>query len=58
MNPEFWTTRHEGETPAQWLKRRALEATLDRLAHEYRFAPLRDVAAEVQREGLASARAG
>ncbi len=36
-------------------KRRALEASLDRLASEYRFAPLRDVAAEVQREGLASA---
>ena len=33
-------------------KQRALEATLDRLAHEYRFAPLREVAAEVQREGL------
>lgn len=32
-------------------KRRAFEATLDRLAAEYRFAPLRDVAAEVQREG-------
>jgi hypothetical protein len=34
-------------------KRRALEATLDRLAAEYRFAPLREVAAEVQREGAA-----
>jgi hypothetical protein len=33
-------------------KQRALEATIDRLAHEYRFAPLREVAAEVQREGL------
>jgi hypothetical protein len=33
-------------------KRRALEATLDRLASEYRFLPLRDVAVEVQREGL------
>jgi hypothetical protein len=32
-------------------KQRALEATLDRLAPEYRFATLRDVAAEVQREG-------
>jgi hypothetical protein len=32
-------------------KLRALEATLDRLALDYRFAPLRDVAAEVQREG-------
>ena len=32
-------------------KLRALEATLDRLAPEYRFAPLRDVAADVQREG-------
>jgi peptidoglycan-N-acetylglucosamine deacetylase len=32
-------------------KQRALEATLDRLASEYRFAPLREVAAEVQREG-------
>jgi hypothetical protein len=36
-------------------KRRALEATLDRLALEYRFAPLRDVAAEVQREGHVAA---
>jgi hypothetical protein len=35
-------------------KRRALEATLDRLALDYRFALLRDVAAEVQREGLAA----
>jgi hypothetical protein len=34
-------------------KRRALEATLDRLAHEYRFWTLREVATEVQREGLA-----
>jgi hypothetical protein len=34
-------------------KQRALEASLDRIAHDYRFAPLRDVAAEVQREGLA-----
>jgi peptidoglycan-N-acetylglucosamine deacetylase len=33
-------------------KLRALEATLDRLALDYHFAPLRDVAAEVQREGL------
>ena len=32
-------------------KLRALEATLDRLALDYRFAPLADVAAEVQREG-------
>ena len=32
-------------------KQRALEATLDRLALDYRFCPLRDVAAEVQREG-------
>ncbi len=32
-------------------KKRALEATLDRLALDFRFAPLRDVAAEVQREG-------
>jgi hypothetical protein len=32
-------------------KLRALEATLDRLAPEYRFRPLRDVAADVQREG-------
>ena len=32
-------------------KQRALEATLDRLALDYRFAPLREVAAEVQREG-------
>ena len=32
-------------------KRRALEATLDRLASEYRFVPLREVATEVQREG-------
>jgi hypothetical protein len=32
-------------------KRRALEATIDRLALEYRFATLRDVAADVQREG-------
>jgi hypothetical protein len=32
-------------------KRRALEATLDRLAHDHRLCPLRDVAAEVQREG-------
>ena len=36
-------------------KRRALEATLDRLALDYRFAPLRDVAADVQREGAAHA---
>ena len=36
-------------------KQRALEASLDRLAHEYQFAPLREVAAEVQREGLAKA---
>jgi hypothetical protein len=35
-------------------KRRALEATLDRLAQEYRFCTLRDVAAEVQREGHVS----
>jgi hypothetical protein len=34
-------------------KRRALEATLDRLALDYRFAPLRDVAAQVQRDGYA-----
>lgn len=32
-------------------KQRALEATLDRLALDYRFAPLCDVAATVQREG-------
>jgi hypothetical protein len=32
-------------------KRRALEATLDRLSHEYRFSTLRDVAFTVQREG-------
>jgi hypothetical protein len=32
-------------------KRRAFEATLDRLAAEYRFSTLRDVASEVQREG-------
>jgi hypothetical protein len=32
-------------------KRRALEAMLDRLAYDFRFAPLRDVAAEVQRRG-------
>jgi hypothetical protein len=32
-------------------KQRALEATLDRLAHDHRFCPLRDVAAAVQREG-------
>lgn len=32
-------------------KQRALEATLDRLALDYRFAPLAEVAAEVQREG-------
>lgn len=32
-------------------KRRALEATLDRLALDYRFAPLRDVASAVHREG-------
>ena len=32
-------------------KQRALEATLDRLALDYRFLPLREVAAEVQREG-------
>ncbi|HZS37502.1 MAG TPA: polysaccharide deacetylase family protein [Polyangia bacterium] len=36
-------------------KRRALEATLDRLASEYRFSTLRDVATEVQREGLTAA---
>ncbi len=30
-------------------KRRALEATLDRLSQDFRFAPLREVAAEVQR---------
>lgn len=34
-------------------KQRALEASLDRIAQDYRFAPLREVAAEVQREGLA-----
>lgn len=33
-------------------KRRALEATLDRLAPDFRFSPLRDVAAEVQRRGF------
>jgi hypothetical protein len=33
-------------------KKRALEATLDRLAQEYRFLPLCEVAAEVQREGV------
>jgi peptidoglycan/xylan/chitin deacetylase (PgdA/CDA1 family) len=32
-------------------KLRALEATLDRLALDYRFSPLSDVAAAVQREG-------
>ena len=32
-------------------KRRALEATLDRLAQDYRFLPLGEVAAEVQRDG-------
>jgi hypothetical protein len=36
-------------------KRRALEASLDRLAHDHEFLPLREVAAEVQREGLAKA---
>ena len=36
-------------------KQRALEATLDRLALDYRFEPLREVAVEVQREGLAKA---
>jgi hypothetical protein len=36
-------------------KQRNLEASLDRLAHDYHFAPLREVAAEVQREGLAKA---
>lgn len=35
-------------------KQRALEATLDRLALDYRFAPLCDVAADVQREGEAA----
>ncbi len=35
-------------------KTRALEASLDRLASEYQFAPLREVASEVQREGLAA----
>jgi hypothetical protein len=35
-------------------KQRALEASLDRLAQDYHFAPLRDVATEVQREGLAN----
>jgi hypothetical protein len=34
-------------------KLRALEATLDRLAQDHRFSPLRDVAADVQREGHA-----
>ncbi len=33
-------------------KRRAFEATLGRLALDYDFVPLRDVAARVQREGL------
>jgi hypothetical protein len=32
-------------------KQRALEATLDRLALDHRFLPLRDVAADLQREG-------
>src|SRR5439155_21388440 len=32
-------------------KQRALEASLDRLALDYAFAPLRDVANDVQREG-------
>jgi hypothetical protein len=32
-------------------KRRAFEATLDRLRLDYRFEPLREVAARVQREG-------
>ncbi len=32
-------------------KLRALEATLDRLAPEYEFLPLREVATHVQREG-------
>jgi hypothetical protein len=36
-------------------KRRALEATLDRLAAEYRFATLRDVAADAQRGALDAA---
>jgi peptidoglycan-N-acetylglucosamine deacetylase len=35
-------------------KLRALEATLDRLAPDYRFATLRDVATEVQRDGRAA----
>jgi hypothetical protein len=35
-------------------KLRAMEASLDRIAHDFRFAPLREVASEVQREGLAS----
>jgi hypothetical protein len=35
-------------------KLRALEATLDRLALDYQFAPLCDVAAHVQREGVAA----
>jgi peptidoglycan-N-acetylglucosamine deacetylase len=34
------------------MKRRALEATLDRLALDFRFAPLAEVAAEVQRRGF------
>jgi hypothetical protein len=33
-------------------KQRALEATLDRLALDYKFVTLREVASEVQREGL------
>jgi peptidoglycan/xylan/chitin deacetylase (PgdA/CDA1 family) len=36
-------------------KRRALEATFDRLALDYRFATLREVAADVQREGRLAA---
>jgi peptidoglycan-N-acetylglucosamine deacetylase len=32
-------------------KRRALEATLDRLSLDYRFATLREIAAQVQRQG-------
>ena len=33
-------------------KQRALEAILDRLAHDFKFAPLREVAAAVQRDGV------
>ena len=50
-SPPSWWRKQPDLRVSLVHKQRALEATLDRLALDYHFAPLCDVAAEVQREG-------